>query len=486
MYFPNAVVDGFKSACGRVLRGRLTGGGTDPRPILWLLADHILLLSPSPAYLTISLVERSTGGILRQFSSLSPQDRAFWNLPSLSDEEPRSDIAAETQFETATVALRLRRIPSDSSQEILSSAAAEGAQHLLEEAGSRVLTALQSLPSDHPDERTARPAPVIAENLWHRHVDLIRTRLDPILTSYGRCELFPQDSHGLTRLFVVPRQPFTDRFWRGQSALRSVQRSSQLRPAEYGYTAGIFLTPTQQAERELTEHELEALGPLPNGARAIADTPLTSGIIDIGHPGERAVHNPYSREHYPGTMEANVKALEDRIYGPEWRSESIFYVPVHIGGVPWLALFSFHREQPTPAAPASCDLMWRRYHIYRDIVPTIAEEMAQAVAQAFADALSEAARDHLAIVSDPGLFAERVTSAWKVLSVAFPYGEARLSPKTIGNSVPLCLRLPGRSYTFFLSVAGEEPNVSYRLLDLAARGGSRLLSCFQAAAGRSE
>lgn len=110
----------------------------------------------------------------------------------------------------------------------------------------------------------------------------------------------------------------------------------------YGYTARVFLTPTQARERGLTQQEMDTLGPLGQGARAIADTPLTSGIIDIGLPGERdALKNPNSREHYPQTT-ARLKELEDKIYGPDWRSESIFYVPVHIGGIPWLALFSFH------------------------------------------------------------------------------------------------------------------------------------------------
>lgn len=113
-------------------------------------------------------------------------------------------------------------------------------------------------------------------------------------------------------------------------------------------------------------------------------------------------------------------------------------------------------------------LMWRRYHIYRDLVPTIAEELSQAVAQAFADALAEAAREHLAAVGDPNRFlGERVSAAWKALSsVIFPYGEARLvAVAPASGGVPVRLHLGGRTLTFFLVVTTSGVNVSYRLLD---------------------
>ena len=171
------------------------------------------------------------------------------------------------------------------------------------------------------------------------------------------------------------------------------------RPARYDYTARLFLTPTQVLERkdsipDVKDHKkLPILGP---GDRAIADSPLTSGIIDIGFPSERSPNSEFSRYKREYSNDRNLKEmrkLEDAIYEYDHERESIFYAPIHIGGIPWLALFTFHDRGDTEILDDTCQkTMWARLFIYRDIFPIIAGEVAQALTLAFADSLADAAK----------------------------------------------------------------------------------------------
>jgi hypothetical protein len=465
--FQNAVVDGFEAACARVISVERAFAKIDFLPVLYLLLDHSLLLTPSHLYLTISAW--SGDRLLRTFSSLSPQDRAYLNLRDTAASVLLENALARARWDDKDVLISFHRIPEDlkglqaSQDEFFK----HGVQRLLDAAGKCVLEALESLRADYPLGPKEHASAVIPDEVWHRQIDIMRYRMDPIITTWSKRRIFPRDERGFARLFVGFRQPLTSRHWSTKKATRDVRRTAAHETARYGYTTRIFLTPTQQRERGLTEADLEALNSLGQGERAIADTPLTTGIIDIGFAGERDPNNPNCREHYLGRDGSEqLKVLEDRIYGTGSRSESVFYIPIHIGGIAWLALFTFLPEATGKDAASGLKVMWKRYRIYRDVAPTMGGELSQAFGQAFSAALAEEARLHFDVLRDKGLFADRVTTSWTDLSEVFPYGTARLSvePDAPG-SYPVELRVSDHTHRFYLSVQNE-PEVSHRLLDL--------------------
>lgn len=462
--FEDAVVDGFYGACGRVLSDHAPDAVT---PVLWLLLDHALLLLQAPVFLTATLFN-DAGNACRRFSSLSPQDKAFLQVdPTTGVVVARSNADADGFRVELTL---IQRPHGEAYAELyLDMAAAQrGCQRLLDAECRRVVSALRRLKENHPPDPSGCEALVIRKDVWERLFDRIGKSLDPIINEFSGSRFFPRDCHGVRRLFVAPRQPFTNDHWEGETALRIVYGAGGM-PALYPYTARVFLTPGQVQERDgLSWSDVKQLLPLCQAERSVADTPLTSGIIDFGFIDERRSTEGVSREHYQkhGPSVAERKSIETIIYGEGADKESIFYVPIHIGGLPWVTLFSFHVESREGSPGESrLELLWNRFHIYRDLVPIIAEKASQAIVQAFVDALAETGREHLSQLADRDRFAREVTAGWREVCAAFPYGEVRLTIDS-GDEV-LELRRARQNLQFYLSISGER-HVAFRMLTAKA------------------
>lgn len=471
--FCSAVIDSFEGACTRILDVRSPEvSGSSSRAILWLLADHLLLLIQAPVYLTFC-VKRSGSDVSNRFSTLSDQDRTFFGLPLLAEEDfSTGDMLAQQDVSVGSGRTFLARgwaLDRNTSirdllldPEIISRASTT----LVELAAPLAAEALEALPRQHPPPMPIAGPPVVDEAEWQRHIKAIRRRFDPILQHWSERRfgvesnaLFQDKSGGAARLFLVTRQPITTESVTTNTGLRHVNR------ATYDYTARIIWTEFQAKQQNLSSEDLLNLElPLGVNARGIADSGLASGVIDFGFVGERSGNTSYrSREHYPSNSgsDSKRKNVEDsgKIYGSDAGQQSIFYVPIHIGGIPWLSVFSFHTEKPRITA------MWRRYRIYRDVIPILAEQLSSAVMLSFADSLADVAQQHLSMASagNMGNFCTLVTTEWSRVSMIFPFGSVRLSTEP-SSAQEHGMLLHGVETPLYVHLDGDNHHVAYRLL----------------------
>ncbi|OAQ20625.1 HAMP domain-containing histidine kinase [Thermosulfurimonas dismutans] len=99
--------------------------------------------------------------------------------------------------------------------------------------------------------------------------------------------------------------------------------------------------------------------PLSKNARAIADLVFCSGIVEFGREPSDKVWDTY-KENFE--MDKSRQQVERCIYP----SGYIYYVPIHVGGHPWLALFTFSSGQ---------DRWLYNYTFYRDIISVVATKL---------------------------------------------------------------------------------------------------------------
>ena len=168
--FVDAVVSSYEGASSRVLRDAVRAWGTeeaDPRLCLFLFLDHVKLLVQAPLHFTVTLVEQDANKIVSQFSSLSPQDRAFWGRPPLSQEKrDQGKLIAEKKIDEDTIVVILcdtpcrQEILTDTLREILD----KGIEELMKVAGTHLQSALRGLVDQklgYSDPETTRRAPVV-------------------------------------------------------------------------------------------------------------------------------------------------------------------------------------------------------------------------------------------------------------------------------------------------------------------------------------
>ena len=99
--------------------------------------------------------------------------------------------------------------------------------------------------------------------------------------------------------------------------------------------------------------------PLSNNARAIADLVFCSGIVEFGREPSEEIWDTYKKN---SETDKNRQIVETCIYP----SGYIYYVPIHVGGHPWLALFTFSSGQ---------DRWLYNYTFYRDIISVVATKL---------------------------------------------------------------------------------------------------------------
>lgn len=460
--FIRGIVESFHASCDRVLSGPRSGPSVPQSsrasavnedrflPIPWLLMDHVLLLVQQPVYFTLFRWENEKGPIVQRFSSLCENDRAYWNLSELRHEDEYGGLLVAQK--TLSGAEHLRLLCWNTPETTFHAQGSlpvnplltwekicTGACKLLEASIDRgLLYALRLLPPvvDHnitlDAMNFASQHPVSYED-WDDYINAMSTALDPLLSSFREKRLFPPDSDDRARgFFVVTRQPSVrDPTTGAVPNPRIVRKHPDRREARYPYNARVILTPTQIRESKLDNREKQRVQkPLFSspGARAIADTSLVSGLIDIGVPGEHGSLSNESREHYAIKSDEDKKAVaaaERKVYGASARSKSVFYIPIHLGGIPWLALFTF-MPLIGGAEKESPETVWRRYFLYRDLIPILGGQIDEAVMSAYAQTLSDKAVRILRSVSDVESFITQTNAEWQQMALVYPYGSASL------------------------------------------------------------
>lgn len=181
--------------------------------------------------------------------------------------------------------------------------------------------------------------------------------------------------------------------------------------------------------------------PLGMNYQSISDTHFRSGFIDFAPEATYAKEGPRSGP-APETAVApervggaerhddRIRKVAERLVLDEVGSR-VFYVPIHVGGVPWLGLLILEDEDR--GADVSNASWEESYHLYRGPVATIGQQMRLSCHNAYSAALCAAVNQELTS-STRDVFPE-INRRWQKLSAFFPFEAVTLVPGTGRGSI---------------------------------------------------
>ncbi|MBL8180011.1 MAG: hypothetical protein JNL64_00185 [Blastocatellia bacterium] len=183
-------------------------------------------------------------------------------------------------------------------------------------------------------------------------------------------------------------------------------------------------------------------------SRSAADVTFCSGIIDFGRRPNDLV---WDRVDTSNPAEQRRVAMEKKIYprsNPGEPSPSLYYVPVHVNGIPWLVLFIF-----TPADGKDDQKRWDdNLAFYRNATHKALAYLRWRAEEVYAEILAASAFDNVTAWSlDPSSAEKAINLAWDTASRVFPFPRVtihRSHPDFVSedvNCAPLP-PIPGRGY----------------------------------------
>lgn len=212
------------------------------------------------------------------------------------------------------------------------------------------------------------------------------------------------------------------------------------------------------------EHVLTALGnPLGMNYRSISDTVFRSGLTDYSYEptfsGGRSglVQDPKGPDLNTDNEEPDRrrKNAENLILGQH--GLNLFYVPIHVGGVPWAAMFTMNDD----AGHVDARTWGFHYHLYRDLVPIICTHFRIAAKNWYFKALTRILKEELSIARSgetPGTTYSILNRRLVRLSAYFPYSLVQFQ-----NTDPVqqpAISLPnGQALSFYFL---ENPHKCFR------------------------
>lgn len=152
--------------------------------------------------------------------------------------------------------------------------------------------------------------------------------------------------------------------------------------------------------------------PLGRNSRSVSDLVFSSGVVDFGR---QAREEEWDASVAGDPFDEQRRMIEKCIYPPGWH---LFYIPIHVGGTPWLALFTF-----TPENPASNQQAWHHnYSFYRDLVQKTAALIRHAAHEAYSDLLAKHFVKHMQSSTTPmDTLIYRVNHDAKKLAQVYPF-----------------------------------------------------------------
>jgi hypothetical protein len=215
------------------------------------------------------------------------------------------------------------------------------------------------------------------------------------------------------------------------SVFRSVIHGGLRYQNSFNYTAGLVLSKSQRrllsdqiilrgisnvGDRDLLD-VLET--PLGDHSRSLADSVFCSGIVDFG----RRVAQP-DWDVAVGPDDEKRKVAEQLIYdlfGPE---RTVFYVPIHVGGTPWVAVFT-----PTHHDISAKNPNWdHNYRFYRDVIGTIGDRIRSGARQVYLDLVRKRFLEGLDQAGvNKRVIAALISKEWAILAQVFPFPRLRLA-----------------------------------------------------------
>lgn len=188
----------------------------------------------------------------------------------------------------------------------------------------------------------------------------------------------------------------------------------------FSYTAQVLLSENQKRAIAATIGEtVPSLIELPLGpaARAIADSVFHSGTVDFSD--EQAGEGrdiPSKDEKSPDWKRQQAEA---QVYAAITKNPHVFYVPIHVSGVPWCALFTISPRTEETGTWA------HNYAIYRSLITGVAENIRALAKSTFLGLVKESFLEEYR-KQDQSTFVRRTNDRWEELLLVFPFPAVRL------------------------------------------------------------
>jgi len=182
--------------------------------------------------------------------------------------------------------------------------------------------------------------------------------------------------------------------------------------------------------------------PLGTHSRSVADCVYSSGINDFGREASDQIWDVVGKE----DLDDKKRRLVEECVYPE--GQWLFYTPIHVGGTPWPAIFTF-----TPKDPSSGKNIWswgHNYSFYRDVLQRTAAIIRQEALDIYKDLVAEKLVGHIKSwsISETQII-ERVNNDWQKLAQTYPFPIVVLKPDDSGKLERL--DVPGRGQ-FWIAV----------------------------------
>ncbi len=172
--------------------------------------------------------------------------------------------------------------------------------------------------------------------------------------------------------------------------------------------------------------------PLGHNSRSVSDLIFSSGVVDFGR---KAREKEWDVSVTGDPLDEQRRAIEKCVYPSGWR---LFYIPIHVGGAPWLALFTF-----TPQDPASNGEAWHHnYSFYRDLGQKAAALIRQKAHDVYADLLAKHFVKHMeSWITPMETIISRINHDAQKLAQVYPFPLARFTKE---SKSPNDIFVPGR------------------------------------------
>lgn len=150
--------------------------------------------------------------------------------------------------------------------------------------------------------------------------------------------------------------------------------------------------------------------PLGLNSRSIADSVFSSGIVDFGRKAGDKMWD------IVGDGDDKSRQKAERCVYPE--VEKLFYTPIHVGGTPWLAIFTF------TTSPVTRQENWLyNYSFYRDILQKAAALIRKKTQDVYIELLTKKLVECIKSwrTKDANAIAKEVNKEWQKLAQVYPY-----------------------------------------------------------------
>lgn len=156
----------------------------------------------------------------------------------------------------------------------------------------------------------------------------------------------------------------------------------------------------------------EPLGP---HSRSVSDLVFSSGIADFGR---QASESGWDVADDPGDIRRQT--VERCIYPHNWH---LFYIPIHVGGTPWLCSFTLTKDDPSTNVHA-----WHHnYSLYRDLIQKTAELIRNRSHEVYSQLVAEAVVRHMrAWVTPKDEVVTKINRDAQKLAQVYPFPMLRL------------------------------------------------------------